>query len=53
MQFSKTKMPPVTQMELFSHDLNSMKVNFNIFPYQYNQLIWTALNKSGHFSRLD
>jgi hypothetical protein len=25
---------PFTQMELFSHGLKSMKVNFNIFPGQ-------------------
>jgi hypothetical protein len=32
MQFSKTTVSPFTQLELFSHGLKSMKVNFNIFP---------------------
>jgi hypothetical protein len=36
MQFSKTTVPPPTQLELFSHGLKSMKVNFSIFPDQYN-----------------
>jgi hypothetical protein len=39
---SKIKMPPFTQLELFSHGLKSMKsmkVNFNIFPGQQNHQI--------------
>jgi hypothetical protein len=36
MQFSKTTMPPFTQLELFIHGLRNMKVNFNIFPGQHN-----------------
>jgi hypothetical protein len=28
------EVPPFTQLELFSHGLKSMKVNFNIFPGQ-------------------
>jgi hypothetical protein len=39
MQFSKTTMPPFTQLELFSHGLKSMMMNFNIFPGQQNHLI--------------
>jgi hypothetical protein len=39
MQFSKTTKPPFTQLELFSHGLESMKVNFNIFPGQHNHQI--------------
>jgi hypothetical protein len=30
---------PFTQMELFSHGLKSMNVNFNIFPGQHNHQI--------------
>jgi hypothetical protein len=30
---------PFTQLELFSHGLKSMKVNFNIFPGQYSHQI--------------
>jgi hypothetical protein len=30
---------PFTQLELFSHGLKSMNVNFNIFPDQHNQQI--------------
>jgi hypothetical protein len=30
---------PITQLELFSHGLKSMKVNFNIFPGQHNHQI--------------
>jgi hypothetical protein len=30
---------PVTQWELFSHSLKSMKVNFGIFPGQHNHQI--------------
>jgi hypothetical protein len=36
MQFSKMAMPLFTQLELFSHDLESMEVNFNIFPGQHS-----------------
>jgi hypothetical protein len=32
-------MAPITQLELFSHGLKSMKVNFNIFPGQHNHQI--------------
>jgi hypothetical protein len=28
-------------------------VNFNIFPGQNNHQIWTSLNHSGQFRRLD
>jgi hypothetical protein len=38
-QFSKTTMPPFLQLELFSHGLKSMKVNFSIFPGQHNHQI--------------
>jgi hypothetical protein len=30
---------PFTELELFSHGLKSMKVNFNIFPGQHNHQI--------------
>jgi hypothetical protein len=33
--------------------LKSMKVNFNIFPGQHNHQIWTWLNHSGQFWRLE
>jgi hypothetical protein len=33
--------------------LKSMKVNFNIFHNLHNHLIWTSLNRSGQFWRLD
>jgi hypothetical protein len=36
-------MPPFTQLELFSHGLKSMKVNFTIFPGQHNRKISTSL----------
>jgi hypothetical protein len=39
MQLSRTIMPPFTKLELFSHGLKNMKVNFNIFPGQYNNQI--------------
>jgi hypothetical protein len=42
-----------TQLELFSHGLKSMKVNFNIFPGQHNHQIWTSLNHSGQLWRLE
>lgn len=38
MQFSKTTMLPFTQLELFTHGLRSMKVNFNIFLGQQNHI---------------
>jgi hypothetical protein len=39
-QFStKMTMPPFTQMELFSHGLQGMKVDCNIFPGQHNHQI--------------
>jgi hypothetical protein len=40
-------------MELFSHGLNSTKVNFNIFPGQHNHQIWTTLNHCGQLCRLE
>jgi transposase-like protein len=45
MQFSKTTMPPFTELELFSHSLKCMKVNFNIFPGQHNQQISTNITE--------
>jgi hypothetical protein len=39
MQFSKTRMPPFTQLELISHCWNSMKVNFKIFPGHHHHQI--------------
>jgi hypothetical protein len=53
MQFSKMTMHPFTQLELLSHGLKSMKVNFNIFPGQYNYHVWTSLNHSSQFWRLE
>jgi hypothetical protein len=38
-QFSKTTMPPFTQLELFGHGLKRMKVNLNIFPAQHKHQI--------------
>jgi hypothetical protein len=32
-------MPPFTQLEMFTHGLKGMKVNFNIFPDQNNHQI--------------
>jgi hypothetical protein len=52
-QFSKTTMSPFTQLELFSYDLKSMKVNFNIFRGQHNHHIWTSLNHPSQFWRLE
>jgi hypothetical protein len=46
-------MSPLTQLELFSHCFKSMKVNFNNFPGQHNHHIWTSLNHSGQFWRLE
>jgi hypothetical protein len=45
-------MPQFTQLELFSHGLKSMKVNFNIFPGQHNHTS-LSLNYSGQFWRLE
>jgi hypothetical protein len=44
MQFSDMIMPPFTKLELFSHSLKSMKVNFTIFPGQHNHQIWISMN---------
>jgi hypothetical protein len=52
MHFSKTTMSPLTQLELFSHGLKSVKTNFNIFSGQHNHQIWTSLKHSGQFWRL-
>jgi hypothetical protein len=46
-QVSKMTMPRFTQLVLFSYDLKSMKVSFNIFPGQHGHQIWTLLNHSG------
>jgi hypothetical protein len=43
---------PFTQLELFSHGLNSMKVNI-IFPGQQNHHIRTSLNHCGQLWRLE
>jgi hypothetical protein len=51
-QFSKTTVPPSTQLELFNHGLKSMKVNFSIFSGQHNHKIWTLLNHYGQLWRL-
>jgi hypothetical protein len=53
MQFSKATMPLFTQLELFSHGLKNMMVNFTIFPGQHNHQIRTSFNHSGQFWRLD
>jgi hypothetical protein len=53
MQSAKTTLPAFTQLELVSHGLKSMKVNFNIFPCQHNHQILTSLNHSGQFWRLE
>jgi hypothetical protein len=47
--FYKTTIHPFTQLELFSYDLKSMKVNFNILLGQHNRQIWTPLNDCGEF----
>jgi hypothetical protein len=39
MQFSKTTVPPFTQLELFSHGLTCIEVNFNTFPGQHSHQI--------------
>jgi hypothetical protein len=49
MRFSKTIVPTFTGLELFSHGLNSMKVNSNIFPGKHNHQILTSLSHSGQF----
>jgi hypothetical protein len=46
MQFSKSTMPPFTQLKLFNHGLKSMKANFNIFPSQHNHHISTKRQKT-------
>jgi hypothetical protein len=33
--------------------LKSMKMDFNIFPGQHSHQIWTPLNHSGQFCRLE
>jgi hypothetical protein len=38
-QFSKSIMRPFTQLELFTHGLKSMKVNFNIIPGQHSHKV--------------
>jgi hypothetical protein len=52
MQFSKTAVPH-WQPELLNHSLKSMKVNFSIYLGQHNHQIWTSLNHSGQFWRLE
>jgi hypothetical protein len=52
-QFPKKMMLPFIQLELLSHGLKSMKVNFSIFPGQHNHQISTSLNHSGQFCRLE
>jgi hypothetical protein len=53
MNFPKKIMPQFTQLELFGLALKNMKVNFSIIPGQQNDQIWTSLNQSGQFLRLD
>jgi hypothetical protein len=53
MQFSKTTMPPFTQVELFSHCWTIMKVNFSIFLGRHSHHIWTWLNHCRQFWRLE
>jgi hypothetical protein len=38
---------------MLGHGLKSMKVNFNIFPHQHNNHIWTSMNHSDQFWRLE
>jgi hypothetical protein len=52
MQFLKTTMLPFTHLELLSHVMKWVKVNFNIFPGQNNHQISTSLNPSGQYWRL-
>jgi hypothetical protein len=50
MKFSEMTMPPFTQLEPSSHDLKSMKVNFNIFPGQHTKKFdhhWNTLVSFG------
>jgi hypothetical protein len=47
MQFSKT-----IHLQLFSHDLKSMNVNFSIFRGQHNHQIRKSLKHCGQFRRL-
>jgi hypothetical protein len=51
MQFSKTTVPQITQMELFNYGLESIKLNFKIFHDQHNYQIWTSLNHYGQWVR--
>jgi hypothetical protein len=53
MQFSKKIVTPSTRLELFSHALKIMKVNFSIFPGQQSHQIWTLWNHCGQFWRLN
>jgi hypothetical protein len=53
MKFSKTTMPPFTQLQLFSLGLKSIKANFNIFPAQHRPQILISLNLSDQFWRLE
>jgi hypothetical protein len=53
MQFFKTIKPQFTQLELFSLGLKNIKVNFSIIRGQHNHQIWTSLNRSGQFLRLE
>jgi hypothetical protein len=46
---SKMTVLPLTQLELFSRGLKSMKMNFNIFSGQHNHQTRTSLN---HFGQL-
>jgi hypothetical protein len=52
MQFSRTTIPTFTQLELFSHGLKSMKVNFNIFPGQQNHQISAEWGTYSHLQHL-
>jgi hypothetical protein len=52
MQFSKKTLPTFTQLELISHGLKSIKVNFNIFPGHRSHQILTPLNRRDQFSGL-
>jgi hypothetical protein len=50
--FQDDSTPTFTQLELFSHGLEHMKVNFIIVPGLYNHQISTSLNHSGQFWKL-
>jgi hypothetical protein len=41
------------RLELFSHRLKSMRVNFNIFPGHQNHQISTSMNHSGPLLSLE